>query len=196
MAVRRILVSIVVAVALIIVLPVSGFTTTPSLCAIRPSIPFLSTYPRTDIAKDAASLTGRLMTLRDSDERSIDSPLDRPVLAALDFLAILVFAFVETASHATTSDLLAVAAVAAPFWISWFTITPFLGLYSENATADKVGALLTTAKGWIVAIPVGCVLRGVLKGYVPPVPFIIVTMIATLVMLGVVRVAYSTVTKN
>ena len=51
--------------------------------------------------------------------------------------------------------------------------------------------MVKTAKGWIVAVPLGCVLRGVIKGYVPPVPFVIVTMIATLVIVGGARVAFA-----
>jgi len=37
----------------------------------------------------------------------------------------------------------------------------------------------------------GCALRGVIKGYVPPLPFVIVTLIATLVLLGGTRALYA-----
>lgn len=53
------------------------------------------------------------------------------------------------------------------------------------STALKIG------KGWIVAIPIGIVGRGIIKGYVPPVPFMIVTLISTLVILVGVRVLFS-----
>ena len=128
-----------------------------------------------------------------SDDSGIKTPLDRTVLAALDFAAILLFAFLGTSSHNSASDFLAVVAVAIPFLISWFTLTPLLGLYRKDATTDKVGALTSTAKGWMVAIPMGCALRGIIKGYIPPVPFVIVTMIATLVILGGTRLAYTAV---
>lgn len=132
-----------------------------------------------------------------SDEKPIDSPLDRPILAALDFASILFFALVGTASHATAGiDFLAVLAVAVPFLISWFVITPFLGLYSDKATSDKMGAFLNASKGWIVAIPMGCVLRGIIKGYIPPIPFVVVTMIATLIIIGGTRVAYTVVNEK
>lgn len=127
-----------------------------------------------------------------SDESEpIKSPLDRPLLAALDFLAILLFAFIGTTSHNSASDYLAVLAVAVPFLLSWFITTPFLGLYNPTATNDIKTSLSTSAKGWIVAIPLGCVLRGIIKGYVPPLPFVIVTMIATLVVIGGIRAAYT-----
>ena len=117
-------------------------------------------------------------------------------LLPLDFASILLFAFIGTSSHNSASDYLAVLAVAVPFLISWFITTPFLGLYSQDATSDKIRAFKTAAKGWIVAIPLGCVLRGLIKGYVPPLPFVIVTMIATLVVIGGTRVAYTAVSEK
>lgn len=85
--------------------------------------------------------------------------------------------------------LVVVVTVAFPFLLSWFATSPFTGVYSKNDD----GVLQTTLKGWIVAIPLGCVFRGVIKGYVPPLPFVIVTMIATLVVLGGTRFVYSKV---
>lgn len=132
----------------------------------------------------------------DKSSNEIKTPFDRPVLAGLDLLAILLFAYIGTSSHNSASDYLAVLAVAVPFLISWFSTTPFLGLYKQDATSDKMTALTTTAKGWIVAIPLGCVLRGIIKGYVPPLPFVVVTMIATLVVLAGTRVAYTTISEK
>jgi len=43
----------------------------------------------------------------------------------------------------------------------------------------------------VIAVPLGCALRGIIKGYVPPVPFVIVTLIATLVILSIGRSAYT-----
>ena len=48
-------------------------------------------------------------------------------------------------------------------------------------------------KGWAVAVPLGIALRGAIKGYVPPTPFIIVTLISTLVILVGVRVLFAVV---
>jgi hypothetical protein len=176
--------------------PVSAFVAWRSLAIQRPATAAtLSLFPR---AEFNTATTRRSMT-SNSDEKTnaIDSPLDRPVLAALDFAAILLFALVGTASHAKDGiDLLAVVAVAVPFWISWFLVTPFLGLYSDKATIDTMGAFLKATKGWIVAVPLGCVLRGIIKGYVPPIPFIVVTMIATLVMIGGTRVVYTAVNEK
>jgi hypothetical protein len=41
--------------------------------------------------------------------------------------------------------------------------------------------------GWAVSVPVGLAIRGALKGDIPPTPFIIVSMVATLAFLSVWR---------
>ena len=41
--------------------------------------------------------------------------------------------------------------------------------------------------------PLGVVLRGVIKGYAPPVPFIIVTLISTFIILVLARVLFAIV---
>ncbi len=59
----------------------------------------------------------------------------------------------------------------------WFLTAPFLGGYGPEAQGGKVGpAALAAAKCWAVATPLGLVLRGLSKGYVPPTPFIVVSM--------------------
>mmetsp|Transcript_29528 Transcript_29528/g.48725 ORF Transcript_29528/g.48725 Transcript_29528/m.48725 type:complete len:211 (-) Transcript_29528:33-665(-) len=127
-----------------------------------------------------------------NDSSELSSPLDQPVLALLDTLSLLAFAAVGKASHTGANgaiDVGAVVTVAFPFLASWFATSPLTGVYNT-----KNGAFSTTLlKGWIVAMPLGCVLRGVIKGYVPPLPFVIVTMISTLVVLGGTRFIYSKV---
>jgi len=119
----------------------------------------------------------------------------RPVLALVDTAALLAFAAVGKASHDATGalSLVAVAQTALPFVASWFVTSPLTGVYDENSSGGNLiqDTLIQTAKGWALAIPLGCVLRGVLKGYAPPVPFVIVTMIATLVVLTVARLGYA-----
>jgi hypothetical protein len=122
------------------------------------------------------------------------TPLDRPLLALMDLILLLVFASIGKASHSDIDgsiDLIAVAKTAGPFVCSWFVVTPFLGCFTPMATGDLKGAALTTTKGWIVAIPLGCVIRGIFKGYVPPLPFVIVTLIATWVLLVGGRAIYT-----
>jgi hypothetical protein len=133
-------------------------------------------------------------TTKSSTEGVPSSPLDRPVLSAIDATALFVFAGVGKASHSTVDgslDLGAVLVTAFPFLVSWFVIAPLVGSYTPEATRDVKSAAFQTAKGWILAVPVGCVLRGLIKGYVPPLPFVVVTLIATLVILGMGRLGYT-----
>jgi hypothetical protein len=131
--------------------------------------------------------------------------LDRPVLATLDVIALLVFAAIGKASHAAgdgtsiAQETLAVVWTALPFIVSWLTTSYFTGVYqtldpkTNNNSSDNTWLACSwkqTFQGWIVAIPLGCVGRGLIKGYVPPLPFVIVTMLATLIILGLMRTAY------
>jgi len=120
--------------------------------------------------------------------------LDRPLLAAIDFLSLALFAALGKASHAPDGsvDLASLLATAFPFFAAWFGIAPLLGCYDADATS-KEKTLETSLKGWILAVPAGCALRGWIKGYLPPLPFVIVTMVSTLLILGGARFAYSTV---
>ena len=130
------------------------------------------------------------------------SLLDKPILAAIDFASLVIFAGVGKASHSADGslDIQGVFTTAFPFLAAWFATSPLTGVYRNTNSGDgdnDGGGILEAgklaAKGWIVAIPLGCVLRGVIKGYVPPLPFVIVTMIVTLVILGGTRMIYSLV---
>lgn len=149
------------------------------------------------------------VTLAQSQEDSdigskLSTPLSEPALAALDIVALVGFAAVGKASHAPDGsvDLSAVLVTGFPFVVSWLLTSPLTGVYqdlqltkSSASTGDIAkDALVQTAKGWALAVPLGCALRGIIKGYVPPVPFVIVTLIATLVILGGVRVVYALAT--
>eukprot|EP00563_Minutocellus_polymorphus_P019771 CAMPEP_0197726172 /NCGR_PEP_ID=MMETSP1434-20131217/13828_1 /TAXON_ID=265543 /ORGANISM="Minutocellus polymorphus, Strain CCMP3303" /LENGTH=206 /DNA_ID=CAMNT_0043312013 /DNA_START=57 /DNA_END=677 /DNA_ORIENTATION=+ len=131
----------------------------------------------------------------DDGSGSLSTPLDRPVLAAVDVAALLGFAAVGKASHSADGslDIVAVASVAFPFVTSWLLTSPLTGVYTDDAKDGNVvsESFLKTAKGWIVAVPIGIALRGVIKGYVPPISFAIVTLVATLVIVGGARVLFA-----
>jgi Protein of unknown function (DUF3054) len=146
-------------------------------------------------------------TTTTSTTRLQASPVDRPVLAVVDGVALIAFAAIGQSSHAadeisSSVDVTATLAVAAPFLLSWFATSPFTKVYEKSSGGDD-GSLLSeqevsvndvvlqTVRGWIVAVPIGIALRGIIKGYVPPTPFIVVTMVATLVILCLARVVYS-----
>jgi Protein of unknown function (DUF3054) len=125
----------------------------------------------------------------------MSTPLDRPVLATVDSIALVAFAAIGKSSHAPDGsvDFGATLAVAAPFLVSWWVTSPWTNVYGPKATPKLSEVILQTAQGWIVAVPLGIVLRGIVKGYVPPTPFVIVTMASTLIILGLARVAYALV---
>lgn len=133
-------------------------------------------------------------TAKKNDSGVPFSPLDRPVLSTIDTASFLIFAAIGSASHSAVDgsiDIGAVLVTAFPFLVSWFVSAPFVGCYTPEATKDVKAAAIQAAKGWIIAVPMGCILRGVIKGYVPPVPFVIVTLISTLVILSMGRVGYT-----
>ena len=66
----------------------------------------------------------------------------------------------------------------------WFPAAFLLGSYGKEAQVSSVpAAVAQAAKTWAAGIPTGLVLRGLAKGYVPPTPFIIVSLVATAVLL-------------
>ena len=122
------------------------------------------------------------------------SPLDRPVLSLIDAVSLFLFTATGKASHSADGgslDMLAVFITALPFLLSWFIISPLVGCYRPEATKDIQSAGIQATKGWAIAIPVGCILRGIIKGYVPPIPFVVVTLIATLFILCLGRIGYT-----
>mmetsp|Transcript_9656 Transcript_9656/g.11559 ORF Transcript_9656/g.11559 Transcript_9656/m.11559 type:complete len:217 (-) Transcript_9656:860-1510(-) len=162
----------------------------PTTIVTHPHFP--CTLPSTSSARSIQN--------QDEDEQaggwnSLSTPLDRPVLAIVDLLSLFLFAGIGKASHSADGslDIGAVLITALPFVTAWFVTSPLTGVYSDDDQSKNVisDAFVKTAKGWIIAVPLGCVLRGFIKGYVPPLPFVIVTMIATLVILGGARVVFS-----
>lgn len=139
------------------------------------------------------------------DGSQFSTPLEKPILAALDFISLTIFAAVGKASHSADGslDLAAIFTTAFPFLVSWFITSPLTGVYNDFAKAggvedenDFLNAFKTTVKGWAIAVPLGCIGRGLIKGYVPPVPFVIVTLVATLVILSIGRMLYTAVEKQ
>ena len=125
------------------------------------------------------------------------TPADRPVLAAVDVIGLIIFALIGKSSNSADGslDLPGVLFTAFPFASAWLVTSPLTGIYAPDEIRGDSNVVTSTAlkvaKGWVVAVPLGIVLRGLLKGYVPPVPFIIVTMISTLVILAGIRLLFN-----
>jgi hypothetical protein len=121
------------------------------------------------------------------------------VLAVIDVIGLIIFAFIGKSSHSADGsiDVEGVLSTAFPFVTAWLASSPLTGVYSPDERGGDTNMISSTAikvaKGWALAVPLGIAMRGVLKGYVPPVPFIIVTMISTLVILAGIRLLFNVV---
>lgn len=77
----------------------------------------------------------------------------------------------------------------------WFVAAALLDGYGRAARGGAVGpAAAAAAKVWALGAPLGLVIRGVAKGYVPPKPFVIVSLAATLVLMVGWRAALAAAT--
>ncbi|KAG2436547.1 hypothetical protein HYH02_011484 [Chlamydomonas schloesseri] len=118
------------------------------------------------------------------------------VLAAGDAAALLLFAAAGRSNHGEATQAVDALGTALPFIIGWFATAPFLGGFGAEARKKGVpAAAATAAKCWAAGVPLGLVIRGLSRGYVPPVPFIGVSMAVTGVLLVGWRSALAAATK-
>ncbi len=115
-----------------------------------------------------------------------------------DILAFLIFADLGRRSHGAAAGLSALFEViktAAPFLLGWFAVAPWLKAYRDerltsNPNEPQQRGLLVrtmlqrTTLAWLVACPVGLVLRALFLWRGIPVSFAIVTFASTLLILG------------
>ncbi len=116
-----------------------------------------------------------------------------------DILAFLIFADLGRRSHGAAAGLSALFEVintAAPFLLGWFAVAPWLKVYRDERRltsnpsepqqrAPLVRVMLQrTTLAWLVACPVGLVLRALFLWRGIPVSFAIVTFASTLLILG------------
>jgi Protein of unknown function (DUF3054) len=116
-----------------------------------------------------------------------------------DLITFLLFAAVGRASHAEAAGLDAIAQVAetaAPFAIGWFLVAPFVGAYREDVTGRPGRMLSRAALAWLIACPVGLVLRALIRQTGIPWTFALVTFLTVLVMVGIWRGAYALVAQR
>lgn len=112
-------------------------------------------------------------------------------LVAGDALALVAFAIVGRSMHMHALSLDAESLkTALPFVLSWLAVSPLLGAFTRDATSSLGAGVFSVVKGWALAMPLALALRGVIKGEVPPTPFIAVSMVSTLVFLAGWRAAY------
>ncbi|NJN15785.1 MAG: DUF3054 domain-containing protein [Oscillochloris sp.] len=109
-----------------------------------------------------------------------------------DVTAFLVFAAIGRRSHGEAAGLAAlgeVALTAAPFLAAWLLASPWLGAYNPRRTGAPA-MLRIVVLGWLLALPIGAVLRAAIVGRFSPPSFYIVTFLAVLVILGAWRTTY------
>jgi hypothetical protein len=83
------------------------------------------------------------------------------VLAAGDAAVFVLFAAIGRGSHDASSG--NVLTTAAPFLAAWAALAPPLGAYPERASRSNEQAAKAPLLAWLVAVPCGCALRGVLQ---------------------------------
>ncbi|GFR47553.1 hypothetical protein Agub_g9278, partial [Astrephomene gubernaculifera] len=117
------------------------------------------------------------------------------LLAAGDLAALALFAAAGRANHGEPLSAETIS-TALPFVLAWFATAPFLGGFGAEARKKGVPAAATTAaKCWAVGIPAGLLLRGLLRGYVPPLPFVAVSLAVNGALLVGWRSALAAVSK-
>jgi hypothetical protein len=108
------------------------------------------------------------------------------LLAAGDALAFLVFATIGRASHSEAAGLdaiMQVAETAAPFAIGWFVVAPFAGAFKPPVVGQPRQMLPRTALAWLLAWPLGLLLRALIRQTSIPLSFAIVTLITNMLIL-------------
>ena len=108
------------------------------------------------------------------------------MLAAGDALAFMVFAALGRASHSEAAGIAAIlqiAETAAPFAIGWFVVAPFAGAYRAELTQQPRLMLARSALAWLLAWPIGLLLRALIRQSTIPLSFAIVTLITNMLIL-------------
>jgi hypothetical protein len=128
------------------------------------------------------------MTSIDRPERAPASRSRRGavLLAGGDLLAFLLFSAIGRASHSEAAGIDALAQIAetaAPFAIGWFVVAPLAGAFSAETISGPRRMLGRTALAWLLAWPVGLLLRALIRQASIPLSFAIVTLLTNMLIL-------------
>lgn len=115
-----------------------------------------------------------------------------PLLAAGDLAVFLAFAALGRRAHSMGSALDDVVATALPFVVAWGLVAPFTGAFGAGATAGLPAALRRASYTWLLAFPLGLLVRVPLVGHLAHWSFVLVTALFTLAMLLGWRAAAAT----
>ena len=180
--------------------PPSRIVTTPPAGRSFPPPPPSAMQPDLKFQKvetlGTESIAGVAAVERTSKDGEEPTSLTKAIkLGAGDTLALLIFATIGRVSHHEALTLATSFETALPFLVGWFATAPLLGGFGKEAQGGNVGSAVgAAAKSWIVAVPVSIVIRSLLRGYVPDKAFIIVSFVATAVLLLGLRAAQAAAT--
>ena len=120
------------------------------------------------------------VSTRDNGVDPAEAPTRSALLAAGDVAALVLFAAIGRANHGEGDALGAVLATAAPFVAAWALAAAPSGAFGPEARGrDVPAALLAGARAWAFAAPLGLALRAASQGgRAPPLPFVLVTLLA------------------
>jgi len=123
-------------------------------------------------------------------ENNLNDLSSRLGLALGDFAALVTFAAIGRNNHDEGVNLVDVLNTAAPFLFSWFALSPFLGAYNRKSTSSVKSVFTGIIPGWLASITLALSIRGLIRASIPPTPFIIVSAVATFVLLTAWRILY------
>lgn len=113
-----------------------------------------------------------------------------------DLLTLLSFAALGRRAHSMGSALDDLVGTALPFVAAWLLVAPFTGAWGADATTTPAQAARRTALTWLLAFPLGMLVRIAIVGRVPHISFVIVAALFTLVMLAGWRSAFALLTRR
>lgn len=100
-----------------------------------------------------------------------------------DVVTFLAFAALGRRAHSMGSALDDVVGTAVPFMVAWFVAAPFTGAFRDDATASPMQGARRAALAWLLAFPLGLLLRTPIVGRLPHISFAIVAGVFTLLFL-------------
>ncbi|WP_018131358.1 DUF3054 domain-containing protein [Effusibacillus pohliae] len=117
--------------------------------------------------------------------------MKRWILLIGDLLMLILFAFIGQSEHKTFTTLGGTLKTAAPFMIAWGVVALIFGLYNMRHYETFAAMFKRTLPVWAIAIPAGLALRALFLGKGIKVPFLVVAMISTFVLLFVWRFLFT-----
>ncbi len=113
------------------------------------------------------------------------------ILIAGDLLVLLSFVLIGRRNHAlSATDIVGALYTAVPFVISWFLVTPWVGIYRADVSQAASKLLPRLLLGWAIAVPLGHVLRALLLGRPIPAGIPLTFVLVSLGYIGLVMLAW------